>query len=75
MESKCFNRCIRKPGIQAEKSEEVTKNQKEKFIQLNLQGCLVKCMDRFMESWSVVGETVAHIQSKINESQIQQQEN
>lgn len=27
-----------------------------------------------MESWSVVGETVAHIQSKINESQQQQQQ-
>jgi hypothetical protein len=27
-----------------------------------------------MESWSVVGETVAHIQSKINESQSQLQQ-
>lgn len=27
-----------------------------------------------MESWSVIGETVAHIQSKINDQQQQQQQ-
>ncbi|KAL9878268.1 mitochondrial import inner membrane translocase subunit Tim13 [Glossina fuscipes] len=39
MTEKCFNKCIIKPGVQLDSSE---------------QKCISMCMDRFMDSWNLV---------------------
>ncbi|XP_055840940.1 mitochondrial import inner membrane translocase subunit Tim13 [Episyrphus balteatus] len=39
MSRKCFNKCINKPGSSLDSSE---------------QKCIAMCMDRFMDSWSIV---------------------
>ncbi|RKP05963.1 Tim10/DDP family zinc finger protein, partial [Thamnocephalis sphaerospora] len=36
---KCFNKCVPKPGTLLDGTE---------------QGCISKCMDRYMEAWNVV---------------------
>mmetsp|Transcript_21678 Transcript_21678/g.53468 ORF Transcript_21678/g.53468 Transcript_21678/m.53468 type:complete len:81 (+) Transcript_21678:69-311(+) len=41
--SKCFNKCVSKPGERLDKAE---------------QTCLAKCVDRFLDSRAVVYETM-----------------
>ncbi|XP_037812287.1 mitochondrial import inner membrane translocase subunit Tim13 [Lucilia sericata] len=42
MTEKCFNKCINKPGVSLDSSE---------------QKCISMCMDRFMDSWNLVSRT------------------
>lgn len=51
MENTCFSRCLKKPGLRMERTEEV---------------CLERCMDRFLETWTAVSKTVSRIQDKIH---------
>jgi len=42
MTEKCFKKCIGKPGVSLDSSE---------------QKCISMCMDRFMDSWNLVSRT------------------
>ncbi|KAG4069940.1 hypothetical protein HA402_015164 [Bradysia odoriphaga] len=42
MTSKCFKKCVQKPGSVLDNSE---------------QKCIAMCMDRFMDSWNLVSRT------------------
>lgn len=50
MEKNCFSRCIKKPGVKLEKADEA---------------CLARCMDRYLEAWSITSQTVSRIQRKL----------
>ncbi|XP_004523520.1 mitochondrial import inner membrane translocase subunit Tim13-like [Ceratitis capitata] len=45
MTEKCFNKCISKPGLQLDSSE---------------QKCISMCMDRFVDSYNLVSRTYSN---------------
>ncbi|XP_067634173.1 mitochondrial import inner membrane translocase subunit Tim13-like [Eurosta solidaginis] len=45
MTEKCFKKCIAKPGISLDSSE---------------QKCISMCMDRYMDSWNLVSRTYSN---------------
>jgi import inner membrane translocase subunit TIM13 len=50
MTSKCLSRCIKRPGVKLERSEET---------------CLVKCQDAFLETWNTTSNAVNKLRQKI----------
>ncbi|XP_049316868.1 mitochondrial import inner membrane translocase subunit Tim13 [Bactrocera dorsalis] len=45
MTEKCFKKCVAKPGVQLDSSE---------------QKCISMCMDRYMDSWNLVSRTYSN---------------
>ncbi|XP_054742870.1 mitochondrial import inner membrane translocase subunit Tim13 [Anastrepha obliqua] len=45
MTEKCFKKCISKPGVTLDSSE---------------QKCISMCMDRYMDSWNLVSRTYSN---------------